>query len=146
MSQCDISANVEKRNSKKRKKKNKLTSHCSNIEIIYYSHNMGIDARKPVFGGLRTTQAQTGQRLCYSLKLESIISKLASSEISIFRLVCVAVETGLSLALSETPKTDFLATRPNNDSGPFSCCVLIEGDATKHNPCQRGALLLHTLR
>ena len=39
--------------------------------------------------------------------LESIISSLASSEISTFWLVSVAEETGLSLALSETPKTFF---------------------------------------
>ena len=35
--------------------------------------------------------------------VESIISILATSEISIFELVSVAEETGLSLALSETP-------------------------------------------
>ena len=34
--------------------------------------------------------------------LDSIISKLATGEISIFYLVCVARETGLSLAFSET--------------------------------------------
>ena len=44
--------------------------------------------------------------------LESIISKVATSEISIFLLVSVAEETGLNLTLSETPKTGFLATRP----------------------------------
>ena len=44
--------------------------------------------------------------------LESIISKLVSREISIFYLVAVAEETGLSLALSETPKTGFVASRP----------------------------------
>ena len=44
--------------------------------------------------------------------LESIISKLATSEISLFQLVCVAEETGFSLAFSETPKTGFLALRP----------------------------------
>ena len=44
--------------------------------------------------------------------LESMISLFASSEISIFYLVSVAKETGLSLALSETPKTGFLWTRP----------------------------------
>ena len=27
-------------------------------------HHMGIDARKPVFGGLRTTKAQTSLRIC----------------------------------------------------------------------------------
>ena len=44
--------------------------------------------------------------------LESIISKLATGEISIFQLVSVAEETGLNLALSETSKTGFLAMRP----------------------------------
>ena len=41
------------------------------------------------------------------LLLECIISKLATCKISIFWLVCVAEETGLSLILSETPKTGF---------------------------------------
>ena len=45
--------------------------------------------------------------------LESIISKLATSEISIFYLVSVGEETGLNLAKSETQKTGFLAVRPN---------------------------------
>ena len=44
--------------------------------------------------------------------LESTICKLAAGEISIFYLVSAAEETGLKLALSETPKTGFLATRP----------------------------------
>ena len=45
--------------------------------------------------------------------VESIISELATSEISCFYLVSVAEETCLKLALSETPKTGFLALRPN---------------------------------
>ena len=45
--------------------------------------------------------------------LESIVCKLAAGEISMFQLVSVAEETGLKLALSDTPKTGFLATRPN---------------------------------
>ena len=44
--------------------------------------------------------------------LESIIFKRATGKISIIQLVSVAEETGLSLALSETPKTSFVATRP----------------------------------
>ena len=45
--------------------------------------------------------------------LESIISKLATSEISIFWLDSVAEDTGLSLVFfSETPKTGFVASRP----------------------------------
>ena len=71
---------------------------------------MGLDARKPVFRGLPTTEKQTDQRLCYSL-LENLISKLAIGKISTFLLVSVAGETGLILALSETWKTGFVASR-----------------------------------
>ena len=53
--------------------------------------------------------AQTDQPLCY---LESIMSKLAPGETSIFYQVSVAVETGLSLALSETRKTGYVASGP----------------------------------
>ena len=44
--------------------------------------------------------------------LESIICELATDEMSIFYLVSVAEETCLKFALSETPKTGFLATKP----------------------------------
>ena len=44
--------------------------------------------------------------------LESTISKLATSEISIFLLVPVAEQATLNLTLSETLKTGFLVTRP----------------------------------
>ena len=44
--------------------------------------------------------------------LERNMCTLATGEISIFKLVSVAEETVLKLALSETPKTGFLATRP----------------------------------
>ena len=44
--------------------------------------------------------------------MESIICKLVTGEISIFELVSVAEETGLKLALSETPITGFVARRP----------------------------------
>ena len=74
---------------------------------------MGLDARKPVFG---VCEQQRRRPACAALPrsliiafvihlLESIISKPATSEISLFRLVSVAVETGFSIALSETPKT-----------------------------------------
>ena len=45
--------------------------------------------------------------------LGSIISKLSTSEISIFQLVSATEETGLSLAFSETLKTGFVASRPS---------------------------------
>ena len=43
--------------------------------------------------------------------LESIISRLAKSENSIFYVVSVAEETSLSVVLSETPKTGFVTSR-----------------------------------
>ena len=43
--------------------------------------------------------------------LKRTICKLATSEFSRFQLVSVAEETGWKFALSETPKTGFLATR-----------------------------------
>ena len=79
---------------------------------------MVLNARKPVFGGceqhrLRPAWAsvQSDQRFVIRV-LESTISKLATSEITVFYLVSVAEETGFSLALLETPKTGFVATRP----------------------------------
>ena len=45
------------------------------------------------------------------------MSKLATSELSIFELVSVAVEASLSLTLLEIPKTGFLAARPNYKLG-----------------------------
>ena len=59
--------------------------------------------------------------------LESIISRLTIGEISVFWLVSVADETGLSVALSETPKTGFLTTRPITD------CLLSSANISKHN-------------
>ena len=79
---------------------------------------MGVAARKPVFEGLqkhRRRPAAHPRSLISAFVirfLESIICKLATGEISIFWIVSVAEEIGLKLALSATPKTDFLATRP----------------------------------
>ena len=67
--------------------------------------------RKPVFGGLLRTKAQTDQQFVIQILL-SIISRLATSKISIVLLVSIAEETGLNLALSETPNTGFLTSRP----------------------------------
>ena len=44
--------------------------------------------------------------------LESTVVKLAPCKIIFFYLISKAKETGLSLALLETPKTGFVATRP----------------------------------
>ena len=44
--------------------------------------------------------------------LESIISKLATCEISHFQVVSVAEQSGPGMIWMETPKTGFLASRP----------------------------------
>ena len=55
--------------------------------VTYY---MGLDTRKPVFRGLRTTRADQPVHPCSLISnfvvrfLESVIYKLASGEISIF--------------------------------------------------------------
>ena len=65
---------------------------------------------------LGTTQVQTSPHprslisVFVILLLESFICKLATGEI--FEIVSVAEETGLNLALTETLKTGFLASRP----------------------------------
>ena len=78
---------------------------------------MGRNARKPVFGGFANNtgadQPAHPRSLISAFFIrfwESIICKLASDEILIFLLVSVAEETGLKLALSDTPRTGFLAT------------------------------------
>ena len=79
---------------------------------------MGLDARKPVWGFANNKEADQPAHLRRLISafvirfLESIISRLVTSEISIFKLVSVAEETDLSLAFSKTPKTGFLAWRP----------------------------------
>ena len=57
--------------------------------------------------------------------LERNIAKLATHELSIFQLVSVAEQTGLSLVLSETPKTGFVAMRPisySDSENSIGCC------------------------
>ena len=77
---------------------------------------MGLSESKPVFGGLRTTQVQTSLLILISAfvirLLESIISIFDTSEISIIYLLSLDEETGLRLALSETPKTGFVKLWP----------------------------------
>ena len=67
---------------------------------------MGLDAGKPVFVNNKGADQPGHPR--------SLISTFVSrfSESIIFWLVSVVAETGLRLALSETLKTGFLASRP----------------------------------
>ena len=73
---------------------------------------MDLDARENLSSGF-ANNIGADQRFCSSL-LESIVSKPAKSKFSVFQLVSVAEDTGLSLAILETPKTGFVATRPIN--------------------------------
>ena len=82
--------------------------------ILLHVKQLDIDARNPVFGG--ADQPGLPRRLINEFVfriLESIISNLAANEISFFTLVSLTEETGLSLALSETPKTGVVVPRPN---------------------------------
>ena len=74
---------------------------------------MGLDASKTCLRGFANTDAdQHGHPrslisafvVCF---LESIISNLATGEISIFKLVSVAERTGLKLVLSKTQRQVF---------------------------------------
>ena len=80
---------------------------------------MSCNERKPVFGGLQNNKGADQPVYPFSLisafvirLLENIISRLATSEILIFKLVSVAEQAGLNLTLYETLKTGFLASRP----------------------------------
>ena len=64
--------------------------------LQFLVYQMGLDWRKSVLGGLRTTHAQTRQhiRAVWSAPLLFTFRKLVTGEISIFYLVFVAEETG----------------------------------------------------
>ena len=77
-----------------------------NSSIWLCTLNLNLNVRKPVFEGLPTTQAQTSRsiRAVWSASLLFAFWKVS--------YVNFLQETGLKLALSETPKTGFLASRP----------------------------------
>ena len=80
---------------------------------------MGLDSRKTCLRGFAnnkgTDQPAHPRSLISAFIIhlsESIISKLATSEILLFFLVSVAEQAGLGMIWSDTPKTGFLASRP----------------------------------
>ena len=89
---------------------------CTLISVVKCTH--GLDVRKPVFRGFANNNGADQPAHLRSListfiirLLESSISKLATGEIPIFQLVSEAEQTDLSVPLSQTPNTGFLATR-----------------------------------
>ena len=80
---------------------------------------MGLNKKKTCFPGFVNNKAADHSLISAFVihVMESIISYLATSKISIFQLVSAADQTGLSLNLSETPKTGFVPL------GPYSADV-----------------------
>ena len=83
--------------------------HFSNLGRGSFKDHLALDASKPL--GCANNKGADHLRLSHHRRLtsafvirfmESIIYKLAKSEISFFYQVSIAEETGLSLALSET--------------------------------------------
>ena len=89
------------------------------LNLLFSSSHMWASMRENLSSGICEQQrcrpacasAQTDQRLCYSL-FRITISRHATREISIFQLVSIAEETGLSLAFSEDLKTGLVGWRP----------------------------------
>ena len=75
---------------------------CEKTCLQRFANNTGAD---------QPAHLLSDQRLCYDY-LESIISKLATSEMPIFYLVPVAEETGLSLVFFRKPQRQILGMRP----------------------------------
>ena len=89
---------------------------CKNVLFVLFPITRYGPWRKKIclWGFVNNKGADQPVHLCslISALLESIISKLATSKISIFKLDSIAEETGLSLDMSATPKTGFVASRP----------------------------------
>ena len=90
------------------------------LRLIYLSFLSGPRSEKTCLRGFANNKGTDQPAHSRSLisafvfrLLKSIISRLASSEISIFYVVSVAEETSLSVVLSETPKTGFVTSRLN---------------------------------
>ena len=80
---------------------------------------MGLDTRKTCLGGFVNNKgADQPVHPCSLINafvislLENIISKFATSKISLSQLVSVAEQADLGMTWSETPKTGFLASQP----------------------------------
>ena len=84
------------------------------------------------WGGLQTTKAQTSLISAFVICFLESISKLATGDISMFKLVFVFEDIGLSLPLPETLKTGFVAFRPICDKCHNSC----NGSTTFWQACE----------
>ena len=80
----------------------------------FMKNYLGLNARKPVFGGCEQQYVHTRSLISAFVicLLKSIISRLATSKISIFWLVSEAEQAGLNITLSETRRQVFFRRRP----------------------------------
>ena len=111
----------------------------STTYICHFSifNDMGLDARKPLFGGFRTTKAQTSLHILAVWSAPLLFSKWKVSyldwlpaKFQIFQLVSVAEQAGLKLTLSETLKTGFLRR------GPYNIVLTWEASILRRFQCQ----------
>ena len=103
---------------------------------------MGLVVRKPIFGGLQTTQAQTSLRISavWSTPLLFAFWKVSYLDLLLteFQLsVSVAEQADLKLALLDTPKTGFVATRPtyycfSNEKSGTEIFIVFVTNTTHH--------------
>ena len=107
-----------------------LLTFIANVCLVYLSvhrietvvwaskYDFGLVARKPVFGGLWSTQSQTSLRISAVWSAPLLFAFWKVSNVNMlhvnFNLLAGLCSwgTGLKLAFSETPKTGFLASRP----------------------------------
>ena len=97
----------------------KLTNKISKyIKCVATRENLSLRVGEQQRSRSNCTFTQTDQHLfiCF---LESIISKMAPTKFQ-YSSLSLAEETGLSLALSETPKTGFVASRPKCNQRCYS--------------------------
>ena len=91
--------------------------YCQVIKWALLRENLSSDVceqqrRRPASASAQPAHPRSLISAFVILLLGSKISQPAASEFSIFKLVSVAEQDGLSLAIRETPKTGFLAMRP----------------------------------
>ena len=97
--------------------------------VPWVCYHLGLNVRKPVFGGLRITKVLTHLRMpaVWSAPFVTVFAnlKLATSEILIFYLVSIIEQTGLGTTWLETPNTGFVMSRPIYDCGPSWSSLLM---------------------
>ena len=114
----------------------------SSIMCITVLLLLGLNARKPVFGGLQTTLAQTSLRICkvWSVPLLFAFWKVPYVNLQQVKFQYSNWETGLKLALPETLETDFVEMRPKWCFQQFFSHIMMSDILTHYS--QAGSMLV----